>query len=97
MRTIWKIIVYVCMLGFFVLALLTMTHRDATREKETLQQAIEQDITAYYAREGYYPSGVEELKELYGLTYDEERYYVAYELRGANIRPYIMIIDLEGE
>jgi hypothetical protein len=65
------------------------------REKQTLQDAIEQDISAYYAREGYYPSSIQELQDIYGLTYDEDRFFIGYQLMGSNIRPYVTIVELE--
>lgn len=97
MQQIGKTIVYVGVIVLFALALVTLSHHDISREKATLQEAMERDVTAYYAREGHYPSSVEEIQQVYGLTYDEDQFYIGYELYGSNIRPYITIVEKGGQ
>ncbi|MBS6195084.1 MAG: hypothetical protein KH828_05840 [Clostridiales bacterium] len=61
-------------------------------EMQTLTQAIERGTILCYTLEGSYPESLEYLKENYGLYYDEDRYFVGYEVLGQNIMPDITII-----
>lgn len=66
------------------------------RQKESLENALNRNITYCYAVEGAYPESLDYLKEHYGLVYDEDRFYVDYQVIGANILPNITIIE-KGE
>ena len=43
--------------------------------------------------EGSYPESLEYLKEHYGITYDEDRFFVDYKIVGTNILPDVTIIE----
>lgn len=88
-----KVLVYISLLVFFVFALFSFSKGDEKREKATLKRAVNEEITAYYAREGSYPSDLSVLEKQLGLTYDKKRFQVNYSLRGSNIRPYVTIVD----
>lgn len=62
------------------------------RQQESLQMAIDRDIVHCYAVEGYYPPSLQYLIEHYGLTYNEDNFYVDYRPIGSNIRPNVTII-----
>ena len=49
-------------------------------------------ITECYAMEGSYPPDVDYLVEHYGLTYDEDEYWIDYQYIGSNLRPDVTII-----
>jgi hypothetical protein len=97
MRKSLKLIVYILLIGAFAGAVFSMSKRDEKREQETLLKAVERDISAYYAMEGYYPEDVSELEERYGLSYDKDKYFIGYEIYGTNIRPYVTIVNLRDE
>ena len=65
---------------------------DADRQEENLRQALEHDITACYAVEGRYPASLEYLRENYGLLYNEQLFYVDYQVTGSNVRPVVTVI-----
>ena len=65
-------------------------------QKESLESALIRNITYCYAVEGSYPESLDYLKEHYGLTYDEDRFFVDYQVIGANILPDVTIIE-KGE
>ena len=50
-------------------------------------------IVYCYATEGTYPESLEDLKAHYGLTYDEDLFFVDYQTVGANIYPDVTIIE----
>ncbi|HAN50110.1 MAG TPA: hypothetical protein DCP96_00245 [Lachnospiraceae bacterium] len=91
-----RISLYLAVIVYFALAFVVLSTRNQARARETLQKAVEQDLTAYYAREGYYPKDLKALEENYGLTYDKDVFHVKYVIRGENIRPYVTIIE-KGE
>lgn len=97
MRRTIRFSIYILLVIGFIFAFLNMTKRDIAREKETLLNAVERDISAYYATEGYYPDNVKELEAKYNLTYDKEKYYIGYEIFGTNIRPYVTIVNLRED
>ena len=55
------------------------------------------NITYCYAVEGAYPESLDYLKENYGLTYDENLFFVDYHIDGSNIFPDITIIERGGK
>ena len=63
-------------------------------QQESLEKAISRDVAQCYAVEGTYPPNLDYLINHYGLTYNEELFYVDYESIGSNIYPDITIIRL---
>jgi len=76
----------------FVAAVFLVSGGNVSRQEESLDRALENDITACYAMEGSYPESLDYLKENYGLTYNEKLFYVDYQVPGSNIRPVVTII-----
>ena len=58
-----------------------------------LEKAVNRSITQCYALEGTYPPDMEYLTAHYGLTYDEDLFFVDYQTVGANIYPDVTIIE----
>lgn len=44
---------------------------------------------------GAYPESLRYLEEHYGLIYDEDRFFIDYQILGSNIMPDVTIIDKE--
>lgn len=63
------------------------------RQKDSLEKALNRNITYCYAVEGTYPESLDYLTRHYGLTYDEDRFFVDYKINGANIWPEVTIIE----
>ena len=85
------VIVLVAFIGFSN----SMMDTNLAREKEILENAIDRSITQCYALEGVYPDSLDYLEEHYGLTFNEEHFYVDYQYIGSNLRPDITIIEKE--
>lgn len=68
----------------------------AMNKSEDRSKAIEtvllQAAVQCYALEGSYPSGLDYLKEHYGILLDESQYYYFYDVQGANLVPKIAVI-----
>ncbi len=67
---------------------------DTAHKRELLESAVLRLSVECYALEGSYPPNLEYLKEHYGLTYDEETFYVDYHPVGSNLAPDITILEL---
>ena len=70
--------------------------RTRVQEKQSLEEALRRDIVTCYALEGVYPESLDYLKEHYGLTYNEDRYIVNYEVLGSNLMPDVTVMDKKG-
>ena len=76
--------------------------KDASRmsDKEGLrlaEEAIERAVISCYSLEGVYPATYEELKAKSGLTIDEEKYIVIYEIFASNILPSVTVMERQVE
>lgn len=87
-----SIVVFLIIFLCFWLAVSSVSARTAEQEQQTLETALSRGIAQCYAMEGYYPESLDYLKENYGLTYDEERFFIDYQPIGANILPDVTII-----
>lgn len=89
------VILLVLILGIFVVFADSFSQANLAHEKEILEKAINRNITQCYALEGNYPPNLEYLEANYGLTYNEEHFFVDYVYIGGNLRPDITIIERE--
>lgn len=76
----------------FCQGVLSVSSRTAEEQKQSLEEAINRGITQCYATEGRYPESLEYLKEEYGIQYDNDLFFVDYQILGANIVPDVTII-----
>ena len=77
----------------FVMASSFLDETNTVKQMNLLEDSIERSVTQCYALEGCYPNSISYLKEHYGLTYDEDRYYIDYQYIGSNLRPDVTIIE----
>lgn len=73
----------------------SVTKATAQKEQESLQNAVIQSAVHCYSVEGAYPDSLDYLKKHYGLTWNEKKYKVSYEVIAKNIRPQVEIIPLQ--
>lgn len=85
-------IIMIIMLFLFVGGINYTGHRTIARQQESLENAINRDIAQCYALEGAYPPSLEYIKEHYGLTYDENTFFVDYQPIASNLYPDVTII-----
>ncbi len=89
-------ILSICIFGLLFMTFFFSVEQfsEDTRERqlESLENAIHQSIVYCYTLEGSYPESLEYMKEHYGLTYNEELFFVDYRLQGANIMPDVTIL-----
>lgn len=85
--------VFLVVLSVFVQGITSLSEGTRKRQKESLENAVMRDVTYCYTVEGAYPESLEYLEEHYGLTYDEDLFFVDYRISGANIYPDITVIE----
>lgn len=94
-RHIASACLFVLILSFFLHGITTISESTRARQRETLEQALSHCIMSCYSTEGIYPESLEYLKEHYGLTYNEEVFYVDYRITAGNLMPDLTIIEKE--
>ena len=87
---------------FIVIALIFIQGIDSIstgtkrRQRESLENALMRSVTHCYALEGAYPVTLDYLKEHYGLTWNEERYWIDYQPIGSNLMPDVTVVKHGG-
>lgn len=82
--------------GVLVFLLVALTRLDRGRSREDIRQleeALRRTAVACYAVEGIYPPDVAYMQDHYGLSYDESRYVVHYDLVASNFMPGITVME----
>ena len=92
-RFLISLCVFLVVLLLFFRGISSLSDNTTRRQKESLENALTRSITYCYAVEGAYPQSLDYLKDNYGLTYDESRFFVDYQDRGANILPDVTVIE----
>lgn len=92
-RSFLSIAAFLIILFLFLSGINRFSETSYRQQKENLEQALRRSITYCYATEGVYPESLEDLKEHYGLTYNEDRFFVDYKVIGSNIYPDVTIIE----
>lgn len=92
-KIVISVAIFLAILIFFMQGITSFTDSTVERQRESLENAIMRNITYCYTVEGAYPESLDVLKEKYGLTYDEDLFYVDYKVSGANILPDVTIIE----
>lgn len=88
-----SVLFLVIVLALFIQFSDSFSKTSLQQEKQLLENAIQKDITQCYALEGTYPVKLSYLQEYYGLSYNEEHFFVDYQYIGSNLRPTITIIE----
>jgi hypothetical protein len=90
------VILFLVILAIFLGSINSFSSDTLRRQEENLENALQRSITYCYAAEGAYPQDLDYLKEHYGLTWDEDSFFVDYQVRGSNIYPDVTIIQRKG-
>lgn len=92
-KLLFSLILFLCIGCIFYLGISALGEETDEKQRESLETAIQQGIVHCYATEGRYPESLDYLTENYGIQYDSDKYFVDYQILGANILPDITIID----
>lgn len=89
---LWVLVAAIVLTGFFI-ALKNVSAEVEAQGRAKLEDAVRRAAVACFAAEGAYPPDVAYLEEHYGLTVDEDRYIVHYEIFAENLMPDITVTD----
>ncbi|BFL45785.1 hypothetical protein C3B58_16505 [Lactonifactor longoviformis] len=93
-RNLWlSVLIFAGILLLFYTGVTSISRISLKEQEKSLKTALSQAVVRCYAAEGSYPESLEYLKEHYGITYDSSRFYVDYQVTGANILPDITVIS----
>lgn len=90
---ILSLLLFALAAGIFYSGIRSLSADTDAAELKTLTEALQRNVVLCYTLEGSYPESLDYLKEHYGIRYDEDKYFVAYEVLGENIMPDITIIE----
>lgn len=90
-------VVFLFLVLLFVVALRATEQRSAIRETEVLDGALRRAIVTCYAVEGRYPPSLAYIDQNYGVSVDETRYAVFYDVFASNVMPTVRITRIGGE
>ena len=88
-----SILFFVLLLSCFLIGIQSISKSSVEKQKQSLETALQRDIVHCYAVEGTYPPSLEYIKSHYGLTYNEDLFFVDYQPIGANLMPDVTIIE----
>ncbi len=93
---LFAVAVFALLAVFFLFALFGSAQRSEARETELVRAAIQRAIVTCYAVEGKYPPSLSYLYDNYGITVDENRYAVFYDVFASNVMPSVQITRIGG-
>lgn len=95
LHIIMPLVAFALVLGIFCYFVNAFSASSYDKQRDTLEAALNDSIAYCYAMEGAYPESLQYIKDNYGLTYNEELFYVDYQVQGSNIHPVFTIINKE--
>jgi hypothetical protein len=87
------IIFFVAMAVIFLVAINHTAENSSDEELRLVTDSVRKAVVSCYAIEGQYPDSYEYLKENYGLSIDESKYIIHYDVFASNIMPDITVIE----
>ncbi len=94
---LFAVAVFALLAVFFLSALVSSAQRNDARETELVRAAIQRAIVTCYAVEGKYPPSLSYLYDNYGISVDESRYVVYYDVFASNVMPSVQITRIGGD
>ncbi|MDE7222325.1 MAG: hypothetical protein K2O34_00920 [Acetatifactor sp.] len=88
------LLVGIIILLLFLRGIQSVSDTTAAKQQESLETALARSIAQCYAVEGMYPPSLNYLKAHYGLTYDEDKFFVDYQSTGSNLMPEVTVLTI---
>ena len=92
--TALQLVLWAGILALFIYGVNYFGSYTLDKQRESLERALHRDIAQCYAVEGIYPPGIDYLRDHYGLSYDEDTFYVDYNHIGSNLYPDVTVIEV---
>lgn len=71
--------------------------RTSQESLRLLEESIHRAAVECYALEGYYPPTLDYLKKRYGVSVDNDRYFVDYRFVASNLVPDITVLPISAQ
>lgn len=95
-KNLWlSVLIFGGILLLFYIGVSSVLDISLKEQEKSLKTALNQAVVRCYAAEGTYPESLDYLREHYGITYDDSRFYVDYQVIGSNILPDITVIPIK--
>lgn len=89
--------IFLIVLLLFLKGIQGLSQTTVFRQKEQLETALSRAATYSYATNGYYPENLDTLLKEYKINYNQQIFYVDYQVLGGNLFPEITILLKEGD
>ena len=90
-----SIVFLALLLSILIYGVSYISEATVKEQQHSLETALQRSVIQCYAVEGTYPPSLDYIKTHYGLTYDEDTFFVDYTIVGSNLLPDITIIRLK--
>lgn len=88
-------LIFAAVLVIFLIFVNRISATTTEKQEEALKSALDRAIINCYCVEGTYPPSLDYIEEHYGLTYDEDLFFVDYRAIGSNMLPDVTVIRKE--
>ncbi|MDO5145572.1 MAG: hypothetical protein Q4D60_01070 [Eubacteriales bacterium] len=88
------LVMFLVFLALFWRGIYSVSAVTEEKEMENIRKAVVQSAVFCYGTEGAYPESLDYMKEHYGLSYNEEKYIVKYDVVAKNLRPHVNVIRI---
>ena len=95
-KTVFTLITFAAIMVLFLVSIHIASKGNTSRQRESLEKALQRDVTHCYATTGRYPKTLDYIERVYGLTYDKDLFSIEYTVIGSKIPPEITITE-KGE
>ena len=97
-KDVAAVLIFVALIIAFIFLINNITSKGSGRELKIIKEAVKNAALTCYVVEGTYPDDVQYLRDNYNLSYNEEKYFVAFRDRpfASNVIPDI-IVEVKGE
>ena len=96
-KTVLTLIIFAVIMLMFLFSVNLASKGNTERQRESLEKALQRDVTYCYATTGRYPKTLDYIERVYGLTYDKELFEIDYKVIGSKIPPEITITEKNRE
>lgn len=90
-----SIVILALLLIILIYGVSYISEATVKEQQHSLETALQRSVIQCYAVEGTYPPSLDYIKTHYGLTYDEDTFFVDYTIVGSNLLPDITVIRLK--
>ncbi len=92
LSTAFSVLLFGVVLVVFLMGTMSFSSGATDEGVAATREAIERAAVLCYATEGYYPPGLEYIREHYNVQVDESLYSVRYDIFSYNVRPVVTVV-----